>query len=244
LAFDAAKYEAAPDCATGSVSTADCVAGVYGVVGAVARRSYGLVVVTEVDVGTGGRPLGGDIVDASWSVARLSPRDVVAATSWEGRLTAVNLRGQVHHTWQNPYTAWQLLTWLASACALVGFPVTVAYLTRVDIPRQSVVRPRRPWTQRLDTLGIIVFLIVAIAVSSITSSTVRFVFLAVGWAGLSAFLITAGRGTVLAWLEDSERSLRSPAEYVTVTASRMVLAVLVVAFIVVTAGGLTRYALT
>jgi hypothetical protein len=243
MAFDAAAYEQAPDCTTTSVSTLNCVAFVNAIASSATRRSYGIVVVTDVDVSAGGRTFTGDIVDFPWSATHLSARDGVVATLWQGRLTAIHLGGQVHHTWQNPYTTRLLLTWLSSAFVLIGLLVTAAYLTRVDIPSSQVIKRRSPWTQRVETLGLVVFLIVTVAVGSVASSATRFVLLAVAWAGLSAFLITALRGTALEWLADSERYARSSRDYATVTVSRIVLGSLLVAFIMVSAVGITRYVL-
>jgi hypothetical protein len=244
LAFTAARYEVAPDCATRPAATSDCLAGLYAIVSTASRHNYGLIVVTEVILDAGGHPLSGNIVDPPWGAAQLVPQHTVAATSWEGRLSAVELTGSIHHTWQNPYTAWRLLTWLGAACALFGIPVTVAYLTRVNIRRQPALEPQKPWTQRLDTLGIVVFFIMALAVTSIPSSAGRFVLLAIGWAGLSVFLVTAVRGTALAWLEAPERTVRTPREFAMVTASRIVLGALLVAFIMTSAANVARYALT
>jgi hypothetical protein len=244
LTVDAAQYQAAPNCSVGPVSTADCVVGVYATADVTSRHSYGVVVITEVVLDIHGDALSGDIVDPPWGVTQMPPGNVVAATSWEGRLTAINVNGSLHHTWQNPYTAWQLLTWLAGISALVGLPITLAYLTRVSIQASTAIKPRRPWRPQLETIGIGAFFIVSLVVGSVANPALRFVLLAIGWAGLSAFLITAIRGTVLAWLKDWERVSRSAHEYAVVTASRVALGTLVVTFILLSAVNVTRYALT
>lgn len=244
LATGAAQYEKAPNCATSTISTTDCVAGVSAVVDRVTRRRYGLVVVSQLQATASGRSLEGDVVDAAWGVVPVSPRDTVAVTSWQGFLTAVDVRGEVHHTWQNPYVTRQWLTWIATGCLAVGLLVALAYLTAVDIANPPDTGRRRPWAQRADAIGLAAFLIVTVVVGSIPSLAARFVLLAIAWAGLAAFLITSGRGTASAWLDSSQRNLRTPRQYAIVTASRVVLAVFVLAFIVTSAAGVTRYALT
>jgi hypothetical protein len=205
---------------------------------------YGIVMVNRLAVVVDARSMTGDVIMARWDADSFDDQHVLAA-SWQGRPMAIGAPGRLHHTSQNPYEVRLWLTTLSIGVMIVGLAAAFLYFSRgqgqvrlwQSVPQQT------PLTRRADLIGFGLFLASTVVVGSVPGNAGRFVVLAIGWTGLTAFLVSMIRELGIAWLGREERLGTSLLQTVTVSFGGLVVAVLILAFVVTSAVGVAIYAL-